>query len=264
MGAVVYVRTLNTGSTPQISLVAAKSKVAPLKGVTIPRLELSAAVLLGRLVTHVQSALNFQTVPVHLWINSTVALTWITRQPCRWKEFVTNRVALLHELVPTARWHHVAGRDNPADCASRGLSPTALSDHLLWWTGPPWLSQPSTSWPTIVPPLDSAHDLEERPAQNTLAMTQQLELWDLISRYSTLSRLSRITAWLIRAISRLRSRSGAPHALILTPSEILDAEIFWLKQTQSSYFAAELATLTHGSVLARSHPLLRLAPFVDD
>lgn len=121
--AVVYLRVLDDFNTVQVSLISAKNKAAPLKKMTIQRLELSAAVLLARLVHQIKTALNLKNAPIHLWVDSTVAFTWIRAPPSRWKEFVANRVAHIGKIAPSAKWHHVAGHENPADCASRGLEP---------------------------------------------------------------------------------------------------------------------------------------------
>lgn len=137
--AAVYLRT--KGNTEdggwRCSLIMAKTKVAPLKQVSLPRLELCAATLLARLVRHIQAELTLGDRPIHLWSDSTVTLAWIRGHPSQWKTFVANRVSEIQTALPDARWHHVAGVDNPADCASRGISPDELLRHPLWWRGPP-------------------------------------------------------------------------------------------------------------------------------
>ncbi|XP_020299330.1 uncharacterized protein LOC109863477, partial [Pseudomyrmex gracilis] len=138
--AVVYLRSNHNSPCFKISLIAAKTKVAPLKQVSLPRLELSAATLLAQLITYLQRALSLTKVSIHVWLDSTVALSWVQGHPSKWKTFVANRVAEIQRLLPEARWHHVRSRDNPADCASRGVSPSELVNHHLWWQGPTWLS----------------------------------------------------------------------------------------------------------------------------
>ena len=139
LAAVVYIRVIEDNFTARSTLLAAKTRVEPLKPITIARLELAAAVLLTQLTTLVQGSLGVSNSPIHLWTDSSVALTWIRGNPFRWKEYVCNRVALIKDLQPDARWHHVAGADNLADAASRGITTTQLQEHSSWWNGPEWL-----------------------------------------------------------------------------------------------------------------------------
>lgn len=132
LGAVLYVRLIDEDHHARITILCAKSKVALLKKVTIPRLELSAAVLLARLDNRLLANSNFLSVIIHLWVDSCVVLGWIKEQPLSWKEFIANRVALMQILVPNAYWHHVPGSDNTADSASRGISSQQLKTHPLW------------------------------------------------------------------------------------------------------------------------------------
>jgi hypothetical protein len=160
MAAVVYIRVTNQDSSSIVTLVCSKTKVAPLKRLTIPRLELSAAALLAKLVKRVQVTLELQKVPVFTWTDSSATLAWIKSNPMRWKEFVGNRVSLIQETLPEAHWKFISGKHNPADCASRGLSASQLIHHPLWWTGPGWLSQPPEFWPSRILPENLHDDLE--------------------------------------------------------------------------------------------------------
>ncbi|XP_076278390.1 uncharacterized protein LOC143208142 [Lasioglossum baleicum] len=157
--AVVYSRTLNAEESTTVSLIVAKSKVAPLKRVSLPRLELCAAFLLARLVEHVIKVLDWREVDLHLWSDSSVTLSWIQGHPSRWPTYVANRVAEIQRMLPLAKWHHVRSAENPADCASRGLSPAELPKFELWWRGPEWLSSPGQLPAGTIP--EANHEAEK-------------------------------------------------------------------------------------------------------
>ena len=138
--AVVYVR-LETEENVDVKFVAAKTRVAPVGGVTIPRLELLSAVLLSKLITGISSALEseLQLDEAVCFTDSKVSLFWIQGVTHEWKQFVENRVNAIRRLVPPQHWRHCPGKDNPADIPSRGMSTMSLSESSLWLQGPSWL-----------------------------------------------------------------------------------------------------------------------------
>ncbi|XP_046478683.1 uncharacterized protein [Neodiprion pinetum] len=269
LGAVIYARTYINTHEVRVSLVCAKTKVAPLKKVTIPRLELCAANLLVRLMCHVEKTLNFENTPVYLWTDSTVALAWIKSHPSRWKEFVRNRVTEIQEFAH-ARWYHISGFENPADLASRGTSPEQLQKSELWTFGPSWLSKPSVNWPSLSPRPEENIHLEERKGLSThIATAKPLQIWDLVDRYSKLSTLLKVTSLCKRAANRFlaKTTSNRVNTSItvgpISTLELSDAQLFWTKVTQQAYFAEEIRQIETSSSLTRSHPLSRLTPFID-
>ncbi|XP_043210612.1 uncharacterized protein LOC122375344 isoform X2 [Amphibalanus amphitrite] len=139
-GAAVYLRlTLRDGSvvTP---LVMSRARVAPLKQVSLPRLELLASLLAARLLRFVCRALKLPSETLYwCWTDSMVSLGWIKGDPSRWKQFVKNRVIEIQSLTDPAQWSHCPGQDNPADLITRGVYAEALTDSP-WFSGPDWLS----------------------------------------------------------------------------------------------------------------------------
>ncbi|XP_011313314.1 uncharacterized protein [Fopius arisanus] len=262
MSAVVYLKIFN-GDKQDVTLVCSKTKVAPLKRLTIPRLELTAALLLAKLTKYVKDQLNLTNATTYLWTDSSVTLTWISSHSSRWKEFVKNRVSLIQDLTQQAHWRLVPGKENPADCASRGLSAHQLVAHKLWWTGPPWLQQDSSSWPTHALEKDLNVDLEEKPGVLLHLKAQPIALWDLIDRFSSLNRLLRVTAICRRFIARLRR---VPHSSLqcpLTLGDLEEARILWIKLTQAAHFKDQLRSISRGERFSKSHPLTKLTPFID-
>ncbi|GFU05132.1 integrase catalytic domain-containing protein [Trichonephila clavipes] len=139
-GAVIYCRSQSPDGATTVKLVTSKSRVAPVKRVTMPRLELCAAVLLAKLMKRVETALQMKTPPVYLWSDSTIVLAWIQKKPNLLKTFVANRVATIQHLINAQQWHHVSSEQNPADLVSRGLDPSSLLNNSLWWNGPKCLT----------------------------------------------------------------------------------------------------------------------------
>ncbi|XP_011306365.1 uncharacterized protein [Fopius arisanus] len=264
MGAVVYLRTQRGNETPTVNLMCAKTRVAPLKRMTIPRLELTAALLLTKIVSWTQQTLELNA-EIYRWSDSSVALAWINSHPSRWKEFVHKRVTKIQEELPTAVWRHVGGIHNPADCASRGISPTQLNEHHLWWNGPDWLAKPPSAWPQNTTNTPTEVSLEERPASaHAVAVeVRQHPLAEFLNRYSTLSKVLQVTATINRAMPRLR-RQPTPDTPVLTTRELNEARIFWVKVTQKQYFQSVLQNLNENTQLPRQHPLAKLTPRIDD
>ncbi|XP_076301820.1 uncharacterized protein LOC143219898 [Lasioglossum baleicum] len=263
--AVIYARCISPTGQITVSLLAGKSKVAPLTPVTIPRLELQGAELLSRLMAFVLSAFENATVKCFCWTDSTVVLAWLRSHPSKWKPYVANRVANIQTRLPNASWQHVPTAENPADCASRGLLSDDLLRHELWWHGPEWLGLDASAWPAQAP-LPEGYDLPEVKLSFHSAATPSIE-WDLASRFSKWPKLLRVTAYIIR-FSRLCRRNisdtpSRPSGQALSTSDVSLARIFWIKHLQSAEFPEELHALQQAQSLSPKSPLLSLNPFLD-
>ncbi|XP_043498669.1 uncharacterized protein LOC122521972 [Polistes fuscatus] len=266
MGAVVYLIVNSPSTCANVSLVCSKTKVAPLKQLTIPRLELSAALLLSTLIKHVYATLNMTITNIHLWTDSQVTLKWIKAHPSKWKDYVRNRVSKIQVLTKTAYWRHVPGNSNPADCASRGITTDHLEEHTLWWTGPPWMTHSEDSWPAQ--PDEAPDDICAQETRACVAHHLVRSIpeyhWDLIYKFSTLNKLLRVTPLCRRAIKRLSRRIDSTPAILISTADLEDSRLFWVKATQAAYFQNELALLRQQSHLPSSHPLSRLTAFIDN
>ncbi|KMQ86784.1 gag-pol protein, partial [Lasius niger] len=255
--AVLYIRAIGSDGSATVSLVAAKSKVAPVKQVSLPRLELCAAALLASLVHHHRTVIELPITGTHLWSDSTVTLAWIQGHPARWKTYVANRVAEIQRIAPEAHWHHTPGGDNPADCASRGLSPSDLASHELWWKGPLWLTTTTGSWPAG-PAMETTMELPEQRTSSHAAFRQRPDEPAMLTRHSSLHRLLRVSAWCRRWLRPQSAREPT-----LTVDELQAAEDAWIRVSQAWGYPTELAALSGGRELPGKSPLLKFNPFVD-
>ncbi|XP_039968405.1 uncharacterized protein LOC120780217 [Bactrocera tryoni] len=170
MATAIYVTVHSAFWETLTTLLCAQTKVAPLKRLTIPRLELSAALLISKLITYVKATLQVDAQSTTLSTNSLVTLTWIRSHASRWKDYVRNQVVNIQQLTTDCNWRYVPGKQNPADCASRDITLAQLSSHSLWWTGPPWLSKSQCHWPWQPDTQDDTTSQEARP-NLTLVMT---------------------------------------------------------------------------------------------
>lgn len=271
--AVVYLRSLLADGTVVIRQLLSKTRVAPLKRITLPRLELCAAHLLAQLVSYCKTVLSHISLETYfLWCDSTVALTWMRTPPYQLKTYVANRVAQIQELVPTQWWYYVQSEHNAADCASRGVLPSQLPNLDIWWVGPAWLSEPPNQWPDArfqIVELSSTHEAKDSPL--TVLVATPLEEWTLLSRFSSWGTLQRVTAYVLRFIWNCRHSNK--YSGTLTVSELNLSRNHLVRLVQKTSFTQEITSLQrsqsqdtgkHTSTLhsPRSR-LCRLSPFLD-
>ena len=207
--AVVYL-VYKTNEGTSAKLLTSKSQVAPLKKLTIPRLELMLARILAQLMDTVKLALESQLKVnrVRYWLDSSTALCWIQNRG-EWKQFVRHRVNEILKLRNKEHWGHCPGEENPADIGSRGALGSKLRDDKMWWCGPQWLTQGEDKWPATVEDI-CTHESEEELKKTTNVMVVQVQrpptvanLVD-INRHGSLGKLLRVTTLVLRFINNAR------------------------------------------------------------
>ena len=167
----------------------AKSRVAPLKTVTIPRMELTAAVVSVKLHKFITEQLDLPVNKTVFWTDSTIVLQYIRNEARRFQTFVANRLSIIHDTSSLYQWRHVDSLNNPADYASRGFSSSEARKSRHWFNGPALLDQEESKWPKQpdeIPDLpEDDHELKRKKAQVHMSI-QEHSLQPLLLHYSSL------------------------------------------------------------------------------
>lgn len=243
-GACVYVRSEWRSGKITVKLLTSKSRVAPLKSITMPRLELLGNLLLSRLVKSVVVALEKELSfdKILFWTDSTITLSWIKATSKEFVPFVENRLKEIRNNSDAGNWNYVNTEKNPADLITRwGITTLNLAENNLWWEGPTFLCAKEYQLPQI-----KDHDLSLEHS-NELKRSKQVVLHnytDIISinnvihcdKYSKFTRLVRITAWMLRFIKNIkRKKEDRILEQILRSCEIVSAEELLLKANQEKF-----------------------------
>lgn len=262
-GCCIYVRCRSGGSV-SCRLLCAKSRVAPIKTVSIPRLELCAAELLANLLRRVVSELTFAFDRVCCWTDSEVVLNWLAAHPANWTTFVSNRVSTIQRLTDKYAWNHVDTKNNPADLVSRGVTPEVLSQSTMWFNGPRFLHFDTEFWPVQRKSLDLGNALERRKMETVLVSSKQSDIVSSCRFINSHERLLRVFAYILRFVDFCVSARKRELDSSFTPSEILRALKFVVRVIQREFFASEYNRIREGKPISSTSQLRKLRPFMDE
>ena len=278
-GYVSYLRLVDNQDFIHYSFLLGKTKLTPLKVLTIPRLELCAATLSNNYDAMLRRELKlpYDLEPSLFWTDSTNVLKHINCEDKAFHIFFANRVQAIRNQSEPNQWKYVSTKENPADYPSRRV---IVSDFLIceqWKSGPNFLWLPKLSWPEqpfLGNQCDSELEIRKPAISCSITIRQQSNfLQNLMSRFSNWTRLLRVVAWLMRAkrrflrFTKTNDYSEKRHSLSLhnlSVSEISEAESWLVTSVQGESYKEELAALKANKPVKGSSSLAKLDPFLED
>lgn len=187
-----------------MNLIRAQTRVAPMNGLTIPKMELNGAVLLANLLNETRRDFNLDPHSIIAFSDSKVVLAWINGDSDRWTKYVSKRTKEINGLVSHANWYYVNTHDNPADVASRGCSSEQILNDTKWFHGPEWALKAIEDWPINHTEFDTI--LEEKSIVHHCQIKSD-PLYDvIIYRISSIEKLISTTALIFKYMAILKSR----------------------------------------------------------
>lgn len=262
-GTVTYLRLCNQMNDVHCAFLYGKAHVAPLKSITIPRLELTAAALSVRVNQMVIRALEIPIQKIFFWTDSTTVIRYIRNERTRFHTFVANRLAVIHDGSQQEQWKFVNSNLNPADDASRGIQSTR------WLNGPEFLYREESAWPQEPSVMLSVNE-KDLEVKSVLSVCQPTEEENPIKRllqyYSSWHKLKKAVAWMLRLKAYLikfvpseKRCSGD-----LKVGELNKSEKTIIQAIQEEAFHEEVVALrTHGRV-NRNSRIAKLNPIMCD
>ena len=300
-GTVSYLRMKNNNGI-HCAFLTSKARVAPLKQVTIPRLELTAAAVAVRMNHMLLKELQIPVNNVHYWTDSMSVLQYIQNETARFHTFVTNRVNLIREGSTPDQWHYVKSEDNPADDCSRGLPVAKFLKCERWLKGPPFLWKEECEWPEIKVERSKEYLLADPEVKVTATVVQDQEqesedstcIDKLLNHFSSWHDLKKAVGWILRVrkylLQKVKARkqeavndkdtttkttmnAKEPVKIVdrLTVEELQMAENAVIKYVQQKSFTEEIKLLNASKEdkhndrhVKRTSPLYRLDPRITD
>ncbi|XP_073821599.1 uncharacterized protein [Musca autumnalis] len=263
--AVIYIRIIYPDSICT-HLVSSKTRVAPIKTLSIPRFELCGATLLAEMIDALIPQLNVSNYSLFCWTDSSIVLSWLAKPPCHWNMFVANRVSKIIEVADPTKWFHVESEYNPADLASRGVYPHDLLDRDLWWKGPSWLAEPSEHWPEIHQKVRIQDtELEQKHIKVHFAYFEKFE--DILENFSSFPKALRVISYIYRFFLATHPKYRSNYQRTdntITASEIQFVRKKLISTTQKAFYPNEYSSLNSKRAILSSSALLNLNPFLDN
>ena len=277
-GCIAYLRIIDQEGLVSIQLLIAKTRICPKQGrLTIPRIELSAAVLAARILVTLRRELNDCFDDVYLWSDSTAVLAYLKNVQTRFHIFLGNRIQEIRATTSIERWRHVPGVYNPADVLTRPFNPKDgfNADHKFY-RGPAFLYGDESTWPITDANLqvdENDPEVRKEDTQATVCLVVEPsseknleETWFV--RYGDLFRLKLHAAAWLRLKDYLRRGSDGSRSPMrtgrITLAELNAAESAIIQTVQRFHYSVELEEIGKGRPVPQSSPLAKFKPIIKD
>ncbi|XP_064647116.1 uncharacterized protein LOC135499969 [Lineus longissimus] len=264
-GMCCYLRMVYEDGTIHCSLLLGRARCAPVKTTSIPRLELQAARLAVRICQTIQDEITYNISSLVFWTDSQTVLKYIANDSRRFNVYVANRVAEIRDVTSVDQWRHCPGVENPADDASRGLSPMDMNMQHRWFRGPEFLLMSEDSWPQNHADVTdlSAQDPEVKhcTAVHVTSVTENTEgeaVLQLVERSNSWQELVQQAALVMRMGQIYATEDEC------TPETVKEATEWIVRNVQRQYFAEEIRRLQEGNNVKASSKIQSLSPVLID
>lgn len=267
-GAVLYLRSTDSNGNVRVQLLCSKSRICS-DELRMPRLELCSGVILTHLINQVGNELGIKER--YCWMDSTIALYWISKEPAHLLPFVANRVQEIQSMATECHWSHVPGEMNPADLLSRGRSVDQLTTDEIWWNGPKFLQLPQEQWPVSQIDFDISNpdhlkEVRIKPISTykvTIGENSFVEMTNACSSYYVLKRKLMYVARFIFNC-RAKKLNVERRALPLSPDDSRDVDIMLSRAHQITYMNDDYSRLKNKQLVAPKSRIATLSPIWDE
>nr|XP_055053759.1 uncharacterized protein LOC129438884 [Misgurnus anguillicaudatus] len=273
IAAVAYSRVINTSGNVEVGFMFGKAKLAPRPEISVPRLELCAAVLAVEIAETIEDEIDTKLDAVTFYSDSKVVLGYICNESRKFYVYVNNRVQRIRKSTCPDQWKYVPTDQNPADQATRSVLAADLPQSM-WLTGPKFLFMmtPPETDTSLFSLIDPEVDIEVRPQVTSCAThTSSKELdTERFKRFSSWRSLTRAVARLVHITQSFKQDSDMSTCrgwhICARPCSVQNlerAKSILIQSVQAEAFSEELKCLQASTVISKQSPLFNLSPYID-
>ena len=263
-GMVTYLRQVSEEGEVCASFVMAKSRVVPAKQTTVPRMELTAAVVSAEVTALVKEELDMSLASESYWVDSTIALGYIQNETKRPRTYVANRQNKILRLTSKESWNHVDTDVNPADHASRGLTVAEVDKVEAWLNGPKmlWEKEDPSDRPLVQASIpDGDPEIQSSLSCNAVVITETSSVLSSLEMCCSWEEMKESLATAIVFMDILRNQREDPNLLV---DDISNSEKVILRMLQDKHFCKEKECLKSNTRVLKSSTIIKLDPFLDE